>query len=124
MTKARRQASRLSLPAPGCLPGRVDGQIAVPTRLFDGPPVGPASTSMTMTTVPVVHEYVHQWARRQEEPWKIRDDMGPVLRYKKERRDDRKQHENLRHTPVRRSFGVSASFVHGQLPANDDTVAW
>jgi hypothetical protein len=102
-------------------PRGVGGQIAVGTSRLVGRSAGAASTSVVMTAVPMMHEHVHQWARQQEEPRKVWDDVGTVLRNEKEPGDDRKQHEHLCHAPACRFFMRSVMFIHDCILANIDT---
>jgi hypothetical protein len=48
--------------------------------------------------MPVMHEHVHQWARRQEQPGQVRDEMGAMLGNNEEAADDGKQNEDLLHS--------------------------
>jgi hypothetical protein len=74
-----------------------------------------------MTAVPMMHEHVQQWARQQEEPRQVRDDVGTVLRNEKEPGDDRKQHEHLAHAPACRYFVRWVMFIHDRNLASVDT---
>jgi|SRR6266567_4560484 len=52
---------------------------------------------MLMTSMSMVHEHVHQRARRQEQPGQIRDEMRAMLGEDEETADDREQGEYLLH---------------------------
>jgi hypothetical protein len=55
---------------------------------------------MMVSPMPVMHEHVHQWARRQEQPRQVREEMGAMLGNYEEATHDRKQHEHLLHPPI------------------------
>src|SRR6266571_1578396 len=48
--------------------------------------------------VPVMHEHVHQWARRQEQPGQVRNEMGAMFGNNEEAADDGEQNEHLLHS--------------------------
>jgi hypothetical protein len=52
---------------------------------------------MLMASMPVVHEYMHQRARREQKPGQIWNEMRPVLGDNEESADDREQDEYLLH---------------------------
>ena len=70
--------------------------IALPIGLITAP-------VMLMTSMSMVHEHVHQRARRQEQPGQIRDEMRAMLGDDEESADDREQDEYL--------FDTSAYYV-------------
>src|SRR6266496_1596173 len=70
---------------------------------------------MMVFPVSVMHEHVHKWARRQEQPRQVRDEMGAMFSNDEEAADDGEQHEDLLHSS---SDDVSLRlvlFAHGRL---------
>ena len=59
-------------------------------------PIGLITAAVAlMTSMPMVHEHVHQRARRQEQPGQIRDEMRAMLGDDEETADDREHDEYL-----------------------------
>jgi hypothetical protein len=50
---------------------------------------------MLMTSMSLVHEHVHQWARRQEQPWQIGDETRAMLGDDEETADNCEQDKYL-----------------------------
>jgi hypothetical protein len=67
-----------------------------------------------VAAVPVVHEHVHQWARRQEQPGQVGDEMGAMLGNDEEAADDGKHNENLLHSSSD-DVSLLLLFVHRRL---------
>jgi len=55
---------------------------------------------MMVFPVSVMHEHVHKWARRQEQPRQVRDEMGAMFGNDEEAADDGKQDEHLLRPPT------------------------
>jgi hypothetical protein len=68
---------------------------------------------MLMTSMSMVHEHVHQRARRQEQPGQIRDEMRAMLGDDEETADDREQDEYLFDTSAYYVLMRLALLVHG-----------
>jgi hypothetical protein len=68
---------------------------------------------MLMASVPVVHEQMHQRARRQEQPGQIRDEMRAMLGHNEKTADDGEQDEYLLHPSAHYVFARLGLFIHG-----------
>jgi hypothetical protein len=84
------------------------------TRCSIALPIGLISAAvMLMTSMPMVHEHVHQRARGQEQPGQIRDEMRAMLSHNEETADDGEQDEYLLHPSAYYVFAKLGWFIHG-----------
>src|SRR6266568_7075771 len=74
-----------------------------------------ATAVMLMASMPVVHENVHQWARRQEQPGQVRKDVRAMLGHNEETADDGEQDEYLLHPSAYYVLARLGLLVHGCL---------
>jgi hypothetical protein len=68
---------------------------------------------MLMASVPVVHEQMHERARRQEQPGQIRHEMRAMFSHNEETADEGEQDEYLLHPSAYYVFSRLALFIHG-----------
>ena len=71
-----------------------------------------ATAVLLMASMPVMHEHVHQRARRQKEPGQIRDEMRTMLGDNEETADDGEQDEYLLHPSAYGILPRLALFIH------------
>jgi hypothetical protein len=77
-------------------------------------PIGLVTAAMVlMASAPVVHEQMHERARREEQPGQIRDEMRAMFGHNEETADDGEQDEYLLHPSACYAFSRLGLFIHG-----------
>jgi hypothetical protein len=71
---------------------------------------------MLMASVPVVHEEVHERARRQDQPGQIRNEMRAMLGHDEETADDGEKDEYLLHPSAYNVLSRLGLFIHDCVP--------
>jgi hypothetical protein len=92
--------------AAGLAVSRTRCRIALPLGLI-------TAAVMLMASMTVMHEDVHQWARRQEQPGQVRDEVRAMLCDNEKPADDGEQDEYLLHSSADDVLARLALLVHG-----------
>jgi hypothetical protein len=79
-----------------------------------------ATAVIPMASVPVMHEDVHQRARRQEQPREIGDEVCAMLGHDEETADDGEHGERQLHPPVDDVLSRGSLVVHACFPVAMD----
>jgi hypothetical protein len=74
---------------------------------------------MMLASVPVMHEYVHEWAGREEEPRQPGQHVSPMLGNQEKSANQGKGEEHELHPWAQSALVVPTSFRHGRLLAHD-----
>ena len=84
-------------------------------RCSVGPPIGFCVTAVMMGPVAVMHENVHQWTGRQEQPRQPGQNMRPVLGKQKKGADYGKSKQHELHSRTASAFVVPSFSKHGRV---------
>jgi hypothetical protein len=79
---------------------------------------------MAMSTMPLMHEHMHQWTRRQEQPRQPGQDVRPVLRNQEKGADNDKCQERQLHARAPGTLVVSTLLRHCRFLVHASMNVW